>query len=329
MITSNNLCIEQECYRHKVYNLPGLLPKWCSIHKKDGMVDTISKKCNELECDKQPSYNLINLPPKFCKLHHKENMINVKHPRCLEPNCNQTRTYNYDNLKPEFCSFHKKQDMINVKHSRCLEPNCNSSQTFNLKNLPPRYCLNHKTENMVDTAHTKCNNNECTERAMTREKYCSTCLRFLFPLLPRWKYIKQKEIFIVKKFKELYPDLNFSFDKKIECQSCSRRRPDIFLDLFNYSVIIEIDENQHNDYTCENKRMMEIFESLGNRPVVFIRFNPDRYDNLPGIFTFSNEGNIKPNEYFDERFNKLIEVFNKHLVNKPAKEITIEKLFYT
>ena len=44
-------------------------------------------------------------------------------------------------------------------------------------------------------------------------------------------------------------------------------------------IIVEIDENQHIDYdcSCENKRMMELSQDVGHRPIIFIRFNPDDY----------------------------------------------------
>ena len=44
----------------------------------------------------------------------------------------------------------------------------------------------------------------------------------------------------------------------------------LFLILTEYQV--EIDENQHTNYSCENKRTMEIFNDLGRRPLVMIRF---------------------------------------------------------
>lgn len=33
----------------------------------------------------------------------------------------------------------------------------------------------------------------------------------------------------------------------------------------------------HGSYICENKRTMGLFQDLGNRPLVLIRFNPDSY----------------------------------------------------
>jgi len=61
------------------------------------------------------------------------------------------------------------------------------------------------------------------------------------------------------------------FDK--QTGGCSKMRPDVFIDKFTHVVIIECDENQHKDTSCENKRTMELFQDFGNRPIVFIRFN--------------------------------------------------------
>ena len=41
--------------------------------------------------------------------------------------------------------------------------------------------------------------------------------------------------------------------------------------------MISIDENQHNSYkdSCECPRINEIVNSIGGRPVIIIRYNPD------------------------------------------------------
>ena len=51
------------------------------------------------------------------------------------------------------------------------------------------------------------------------------------------------------------------------------------LDLGYQVIIVEIDENQHIDYdcSCENKRIMQLSQDVGHRPIIFIRFNPDEY----------------------------------------------------
>ena len=51
------------------------------------------------------------------------------------------------------------------------------------------------------------------------------------------------------------------------------------LDLGSHVLIVEVDESKHNSYecSCENKRLMEISQDVGHRPIVMIRFNPDAY----------------------------------------------------
>ena len=77
-----------------------------------------------------------------------------------------------------------------------------------------------------------------------------------------------------------FPSFSWMTDKKIT-DGCSRRRPDLLLDLGYQVLIVEIDENQHQTYdcSCENKRLMELSQDVGHRPIVFLRFNPDEYKN--------------------------------------------------
>ena len=69
-------------------------------------------------------------------------------------------------------------------------------------------------------------------------------------------------------------------DKKVE-DGCSRRRPDVLVDFGDQVLCVEIDENMHTGYdcSCENKRLMELSQDVGHRPMVFVRFNPDSYKN--------------------------------------------------
>ncbi len=73
-------------------------------------------------------------------------------------------------------------------------------------------------------------------------------------------------------------DKTWICDRRIE-GGCSRRRPDLFLDMGSHIVIVEVDENKHDEYdcTCENKRLMEISQDLNHRHTVMIRFNRDGY----------------------------------------------------
>ena len=75
-----------------------------------------------------------------------------------------------------------------------------------------------------------------------------------------------------------FPEYSWILDKK-NPDGCSARRPDIRCDFGTHILIIEVDEDKHGSYecSCENKRVMEISQDHGHRPIVFLRFNPDKY----------------------------------------------------
>ena len=119
---------------------------------------------------------------------------------------------------------------------------------------------------------------------------------------------------------------------------CSKRRPDLLLDLGEQVIIIEIDENQHIDYdcSCENKRLMELSQDLQHRPIVFIRFNPDSYKkngkNITSCWSINGNGicivsKLKKDKWL-ERLNVLVEQTNYWINNRTNKTIEIVQLFY-
>jgi len=123
---------------------------------------------------------------------------------------------------------------------------------------------------------------------------------------------------------------DFIHDQVIE-GGCSKRKPDLRLECLTHSIVIEIDENQHEDYKCEEKRLMQIFEDLGNRPLVVLRLNPDAGGvKVPGLFTFDTDNLIleMDSEQVKQRVYTLSQRIRYHVENIPTKEITIEKLYY-
>ena len=111
--------------------------------------------------------------------------------------------------------------------------------------------------------------------------YCFICFVHLFPDKPNARNYKTKERAVVDYVLQQFPSDQYSWiaDKRVY-DGCSRRRPDLFLDMGYQVLMVEIDENQHQDYdcSCENKRLMELSRDIGHRPLVFLRFNPDEYD---------------------------------------------------
>lgn len=112
------------------------------------------------------------------------------------------------------------------------------------------------------------------------DSYCLNCYIHLFPDKPNARNYKTKEKSVADFVLTEFPLEKYSWisDKRIQ-DGCSRKRPDLFLDLGYQIIIVEIDENQHESYdcSCENKRLMELSQDVHHRPIIFIRFNPDDY----------------------------------------------------
>lgn len=141
------------------------------------------------------------------------------------------------------------------------------------------YCGSCKKEGMINIVSPKCISEWCYTRPINKyEGYCAYCYVNLYPDKPNSRNYKTKETAVACFVKERFSDITISTDKTV-IGGCSRRRPDIFIDLGFQLIIVEIDENQHRDYdcSCENKRLMELSTDVNHRNIIFIRFNPDDY----------------------------------------------------
>jgi len=266
-------------------------------------------------------------------------MINVVLKTCLDKSCNIRPSFNLQNTKfGIYCDTHKKENMVNVLSKKCLEENCDKQSNYNLPNEKSGlYCAKHKKNGMIDVKHKTCKEEHCNQIPKNRNnKYKGYCLRCFINKFPNEKIsinYKVKETHMTDFLKEILKDEIMTFDK--QTGGCSKRRPDCYIDKFTH-VVIECDENQHRDTSCENKRTMELFQDFGNRPVIYIRFNPDTYINKENKKILSSfkyhKGLDVPiirdkNEWYN-RLNILKECTDKHLLNIPVKEVTTEYLFY-
>jgi hypothetical protein len=134
--------------------------------------------------------------------------------------------------------------------------------------------------------------------------------------------------------KEHFPEVSMIFNKKVD-NACSAKRPDVRIEMFTHTIVIECDENKHSTagYSCENKRLMEIFRDLGNRPMVVLRFNPDKYtkneEKIPSCFQSTPTGQLKlDKKEWKSRIDALVKVIKQHIEEIPEKELTVERLFY-
>ena len=179
----------------------------------------------------------------------------------------------------------------------------------------------------------------CESRRQSKYNgYCLPCCIQVHPEIEVARNYKTKEKDVVDQITQTFTSFTWVADKKVQ-DGCSRRRPDLLLDMGSHIIIVEVDENKHTDYdcSCENKRLMELSQDLQHRPIVFIRFNPDDYTNQDGILVKScwklNKLGVmqimktKQKEW-EERIETLKQQIQYWIDNPTEKTIEIIDLFY-
>ena len=285
-VVVKNRCIENLCNTKASFNVFGEKPMYCNVHKTDIMVNVSCKTCIETGCSIRASFNVLGEKPLFCAIHKTDTMTNLTSKKCIENGCYITASFNKTGEKiPLFCGVHKKDDMINIMVRKCIVDGCqNTSPKYNIEgHKTGPYCKTHKTEIMVDVVSKRCKTHLCGIIIGNNkyEGYCLRCFVHTFPDKPVSRNYKTKERATVETVLEKFQDMTWTCDKTIQ-DGCSFRRPDVKCDMGSHIVIIEIDEYKHAEYecSCENKRIMEISQDVGHRPIVFIRFNPDGYTDI-------------------------------------------------
>ena len=337
-------CIYEGCETRPSYNIEGNTNAlYCFKHKLDKMVNVKKKKCIYKGCEMSPSYNIKGKTKAlYCSKHKLENMIDVIHTTCIHKGCETIPTFNkIGESIPLYCIVHKLNDMINVKKKTCIFTDCQIQPSYNTEgSTQALYCMKHKLDGMVYVLCETCITPNCPILIKNNkyDGYCLYCYMHLFPDKPVTRNYKTKEFSVVSYIKNTLPDYTWIQDKSIK-DGCSRHRPDLIVDFGEFVIIIEIDEDKHIDYSCENLRLMKLSQDLGHRPLIVIRFNPDKYINESGkkissCWELNKKGicvikKTKKKEW-EQRLNVLVENINYWIdpINKPTKTIEIVNLFY-
>ena len=292
-----------------------------------------------------------------------------------EHNCKKNRCYEckgssicVHNKRRERCHDCKHQLLCihNNSKATCItckqERTCEHNKTrdkCNVCNPAYYHCEHHITKNNCKICSTTaycehgkykprckdcggsslCQSTFCDKMAIKHyNNYCLTCCIQVCPEIEVVRNYKTKERNVVEHILEKFPEFTWISDKKVQ-DGCSRRRPDLLLDYGSHIIIVEIDENRHKDYesTCENKRMMEISQDVGHRPIMFVRFNPDDYVQEDGKKVSSCWKNNKLGVYAipaskqKEWMVRILTLLNtiQHCIDNPCeKTIDVVELFF-
>ena len=257
-----------------------------------------------------------------CKKCYKKH-ISCKHNKQKNdcPECNPKFLCEHDQYK-RFCRECSPQNFCehNIWKSSC--PECNpkllcehGSRKYSCPKCNPKILCKHDKRKgdchicspqkfCIHCKHIR-GTKRYVESLDKKIRCCAGCFYRFYPNdeIPR-RYKKKQHYFNEKLIEEFGVNF-FQYDKKIKC-GCSGRMPDWFIDCYKYSIIIELDEDQHKYTSCDDKRMMELFTDLGSRPLVLIRINPDKYEGRTkkrkGCFDFDEKNTLICNE---KKFNKI------------------------
>ena len=251
-----------KCSKQPVFNIPGEKKGlYCFDHQKPGMKNVVSKRCEAKDCEKQPNFNYPDQKRGVrCAAHAEEDMVDVKRTKCKS--CCATAIFGKtEKSRASVCEKHFIEDYVNVvkakQCSRCLA-------NYEVIVDGVKFCFDHCPDKDYEVAVKR-----ICRYCDAREDVAHVCVS-----CSHRQHIK--EYAVVRHLRKTI-EQPFIHDKIIADQECSRKRPDVYFDLPDRVVIVEIDEHQHKTYDegCSCARMCEIVAAIGGRSVVFIRYNPD------------------------------------------------------
>jgi len=283
--------------------------EYCTKHKLKGYINLRSKRCKEEGCDKIPTFGIPGTKIKvFCKKHKLSNYVDVAHPGCKK--CSTRARFGPLFQETKHCAKHKNNNEFRKNKPKCestssLETDKSGSDVYGkaCKEVPvytdkgsiyPLRCEEHKLENDINIIEKKCSSCQLMWIIPNDKTMCNACGDFNNLKIRNRKENKIKVMLEANKIK-------YESHDKIVDSICSYKRPDFVLDYNYYKVIVEVDENQHSSYPCEceQSRMVQIHQDIG-MDLVFIRFNPDNYENNGGETIKS----------YASREKKLLELLN-------------------
>jgi hypothetical protein len=176
-------CIHGGCTKRPNFNHPGQTGgKFCSEHKREGMVDVRSKRCAHDGCTS--TSRVFNHPGEtkgmFCGEHKEPGMVDVASKQCAHDGCTTRPNFNHPGeTGGMFCSEHKREGMVDVVRKQCAHDGCTTRPNFNHPGeAKGMFCGEHKREGMVDVVSKTCAHEGCTTQphfnhpGQTGGKYC-------------------------------------------------------------------------------------------------------------------------------------------------------------
>lgn len=256
------------------FSVEGQLSTHCTSCRNSGMILTanLARRCIKCRLKLAAFSGEKTKEPVYCASCREYGSQRVVGNFCIYENCCKLASFGFPGTVPAFCAVHRQNGTIFRPRRNCAAEDCRDFAVFGTGS--PLHCEIHKQPEELDLIQKTCNSCGLIS-IVTMAGLCSYCDL----TNNRPTYMHRQRI-----INSLLQTTNFSaelvgVDQLVAENSCGRERPDFVWDCSTHFVILEVDENQHKSYPkeCEIIRMINIAQSLGGPPVVFIRYNPDSY----------------------------------------------------
>lgn len=186
---------------------------------------------------------------------------------CQKCECGKRAYYNFSGQKALFCAGCAQPGMTRNPTQRC--ESCRELALFG--KVKRHRCEKHKEEDDINFVERRCS--RCgLEEVLDASNICKNCNPVSFPKIQHRKELRIRDILLEN-------DFLFVHDKVANGVVCGKERPDFVFYFDGHVVVLEVDEYQHAEYQCECEqiRMINVTQSFGGMPVLWIRYNPDAY----------------------------------------------------
>jgi len=259
-----------ECTMIASYGYEGEKKTTCFNHKKPGMITSNKKMCEKCNLI-IATYGWKNGKCQFCYSHFEEGMIDLSYKKCSVLDCVEKSLFGISGESETHCRFHKKSGMIIFPSCKCTD--CDNPATYGIDGILPYHCINHYQGDEINLIEEKCGSCGLND-ILNNNGLCNYCNPTTIKVA---RLVKQTKLMDYLNSRGLVGN---STDKIVDSGECTKRRPDRVYHCPDGSILIlECDENQHRERSCEceQQRMVEISQNYGGSPVYFIRWNPDKY----------------------------------------------------
>jgi hypothetical protein len=310
--------VHEKCPCGKIpkFNVPGQTFGVCCVKcKTDEMIDVVSKKC---PCGKIPSFNVFGEKTGLCCSKCKTlDMVLVMNKRCP---CGKQPSFNVPGEIVSICCAKCKTDeMIDVRSKRCP---CGKRPCFNMPGEKVGICcMECKTLDMIDVVSRMCPGYDkpCPVRTQLvyGHDYCMSC----DPNEARRKRYKQYEEaffdYVKDKLDVHKREFTVSFDPDETSKKFAKLDGIVFGD--DIIVCLEVDEDGHKEYECDEHRMhlvtAELLQKYPDHVVSWVRVNP--------TIDAKSQWNKKSKEIREKRFEDVVVAVNDILKSRDMKVVYI------